>query len=156
MKLRDEVGVVVPASTERVWALLADLPRMGEWSPECTGCVWDDPDAALVPGRTFVGHNRWGPLRWTTRGELEVCESGRELVYVTGRGDRPLTRWRYRLEPVDGGTRITESYESLETPATMLAIERALGRARRLRRGMRETLVRLGAVAARGEERESG
>lgn len=154
MKLTDEASVVVPASPARVWELLADLPRMGEWSPECTGCTWDDPDAPFGPGRTFVGHNRWGPLRWSTRGELEVCEAPRELAYVTGRGDRPLTRWRYRLEPVESGTRITESYESLETPTVLLAIERLLGRRRRLRRGMGETLDRLGVAAARSQRRE--
>ncbi|MEZ5170017.1 MAG: SRPBCC family protein [Acidimicrobiia bacterium] len=154
MKLTDEVSVVVPAPPARVWALLADLPRMGEWSPECTGCTWDDPGAPFGPGRTFVGHNRWGLLRWTTRGELEVCEVDRELVYVTGRGGRPLTRWSYRLEPVEGGTRVTESYESLETPTVMLAVERLLGRPARLRRGMGETLDRLSVAAARGQGRQ--
>ena len=30
----------VSAAPEAVWALVADVPRMGEWSPECVRCEW--------------------------------------------------------------------------------------------------------------------
>ncbi len=149
MRLTGEASVLVPAPTERVWELLADLPRMGDWSPECVGCVWDDPAAPLAVGRTFVGHNRMGPLRWSTHGEIEVFDPPRELVYLTRVRGRDMTRWRYRLDPEDGSTRITEVYSSVDTPGILTALERAVRRPRRLERQMRETLVRLGEAAAR-------
>lgn len=150
MRLAGEVTAVLPAPPQQVWELLTDLPRMGEWSPECVGCVWDDASAPLRVGRGFVGHNRWGPLRWSTHGEIEVCEEPRSLVYLTRLRGRAMTRWRYRIEPADGGSRITEAYESVDTPRLFIVLERAIGRPRRLERQMRETLVRLGSAAARG------
>ena len=30
----------IAASPEKVWALVTDLPRMGEWSPENQGGTW--------------------------------------------------------------------------------------------------------------------
>lgn len=55
--------------------------------------------------------------------------------------------WRYGLEPVDGGTRVVESYEVVR-PVTRVGwsiIERFGGGHRRseLRRGMETTLERL-------------
>ncbi len=34
---RAEIDIDAP---ERVYALLADVTRMGEWSPECVRCQW--------------------------------------------------------------------------------------------------------------------
>ena len=60
--------------------------------------------------------------------------------------------WRYRFEPVDGSTRVVESYE-VERPVTRVGwfvIERifpAGNRREELRAGMRTTLERLGVTA---------
>ena len=35
-----EVTKVIAAAPERVYELVSDLPRMGEWSPENTGGTW--------------------------------------------------------------------------------------------------------------------
>ena len=37
-----EVRLHVNAPPEKVWELLADLDRMGEWSPECYQVSWLD------------------------------------------------------------------------------------------------------------------
>ena len=36
--IEEAVDVAAPAGV--VYGLLADLPRMGEWSPECRGATW--------------------------------------------------------------------------------------------------------------------
>ncbi len=36
----DEASVTIAAAPERVWALVTDITRMGEWSPESTGGRW--------------------------------------------------------------------------------------------------------------------
>ena len=33
---------VIDASPEQVWAVVSDLRRMGEWSPQCRRCEWED------------------------------------------------------------------------------------------------------------------
>ena len=41
----DEVSTVIDAPAERLYDMVADMPRMGEWSPECTTVEWiDRPD----------------------------------------------------------------------------------------------------------------
>jgi hypothetical protein len=93
---------------------------MGEWSPECQRLEWADGAAGPVPGAKFVGHNRGGPrdlIRWSRRGRVLIADRGRELAFVTEEGGRESTEWRYRFEPVDGGTRVTESYKVKWIPA---------------------------------------
>ena len=46
-----------------------------------------------------------------------VADPGREFAFVTEEGGHESTVWRYRFEPVDGGTRVTESYEVKWIPA---------------------------------------
>ena len=38
----DEVTIDVSAPPERVYGLISDITRMGEWSPECRRCEWID------------------------------------------------------------------------------------------------------------------
>ena len=50
-----EVSTTIAAPPESVYALVADLSRMGEWSPETTGVTWlggaQEPRPGAVPGR---------------------------------------------------------------------------------------------------------
>src|SRR3954468_6506548 len=43
----------VPAPAERVWEMVSDLPRMGEWSPENEGGEWIGGATAAAPGAKF-------------------------------------------------------------------------------------------------------
>ncbi len=40
MTERVSVERVIAAPKDAVWALVADVTRMGEWSPETVGCAW--------------------------------------------------------------------------------------------------------------------
>jgi len=39
---QDGHQIVINATPERIYNLVADLPRMGEWSPECKRVDWAD------------------------------------------------------------------------------------------------------------------
>jgi hypothetical protein len=111
---------VVSATASQVYDLVADLPRVGEWSPECAAVEWEDAHAGPVVGARFVGHSRTGPrklIRWSRRGRVLVVDPGHEFAFATEEGGREGVVWRYRFEPVDGGTRVTESYEVTWLPA---------------------------------------
>lgn len=56
-------------------------------------------------------------------------------------------RWRYELEPVDGGTRVTESWDLTRYPRPMRPVMRALFGSK-TQRAVEATLVRLGDAAA--------
>jgi hypothetical protein len=59
---------------------------------------------------------------------------------VTEEGGRESTEWRYRLEPVEGGTRVTESYTVRWIPTWARIVDVPTNRARELRGAMRHTL----------------
>jgi len=146
--VRDAVTVHVDAPPEAVWALGSDVTAIGRFSPETFEAQWLDGATGPALGARFKGHvkrNGRGPVYWTTC-EVVACETGREFGFAVLTGGRALNTWRYRLEPVAGGTDVTESFELADTPALRL-YWRLLGwaRGRTNREGMRATLERVKA-----------
>ena len=150
---QDSRQIVINTSPDHLYDLVADLPRMGEWSPECERVDWEDKTAIAGEGARFVGHNRGGPfhlLRWSRHGRVLIADPGREFAFVTEEGGRESTVWRYRFEPVEGGTRVTESYEVRWIPAWARIVDVPTNRHRELHDAMRQTLERLKATAEAG------
>ncbi len=58
-------------------------------------------------------------------------------------------RWRYRFEPIDGGTRVTESWDLSPSPRLLALALRLLRFPARNRTGMERTLERLEAEATK-------
>ena len=137
----------VDATPEDVYDLVADITRMGEWSPETYRAVWKVGSSA-APGNRFRGWNKMGVARWFTDPVIDVADRGRELTFTTtlfGRGR--FTTWSFRMAASEGGgTDLTESWTSHAS-----ALERVFagGRADALQRGMEETLERIKAAAER-------
>ena len=105
--LRQSDSIMVARSSDELYDLVADVTRMGEWSPVCKACWWDDGATARV-GAGFTGRNELPERTWETHSEVVVADRGREfafVVQVTG------TRWGYTFTPAEGGTQITESWE---------------------------------------------
>ena len=146
----DEVSTVVDAPAERLYDMVADLPRMGEWSPECTAVEWIDGATAPTVGARFLGRNHTGPrgiIKWSRRGTVLVAERGREFAFATEEGGQEGVVWRYRMEPVPGGTLVTESYEVERIPTWARILDVPTNRHRELLQGMAHTLDRLKAAA---------
>jgi uncharacterized protein YndB with AHSA1/START domain len=147
---QDRTETVVGAPAERIYDLVADLPRMGEWSPECQRVEWQGAADAPAAGATFLGHNRGGPrglMKWSRKGRVLVADRGREFAFVTEEGGHESTVWRYTFESVDGGTKVTESYEVKRIPAWARIVDVPTNRAKELREGMTHTLARLKSTA---------
>lgn len=102
-------SVVVATSPEALYDLVSDVTRTGEWSPVCRACWWDDGASAEV-GAWFTGRNEVPGRTWETRSQVVAADRGREFAFLVGGS---LVRWGFTLEPVDGGTRLTESWEFL-------------------------------------------
>jgi len=147
-----EVAIEITAPPETVWTLVADLPRMGEWSPECTGVTWKGGATAARPGARFSGHNRRGIRRWSTQGRIVTAAPGSELSWETRALGLPGGLWGYRIEPTDGGSRVTEFWEDRRGGLLKTLGPVATGvtdRAAHNRAGMQTTLERLKAAAER-------
>ncbi|MFM8383175.1 MAG: SRPBCC family protein, partial [Actinomycetota bacterium] len=54
----------VAAPPERIWAMVSDLPRMGEWSPENQGGEWLNGATGPAVGVRFKGQNKNGKKSW--------------------------------------------------------------------------------------------
>ena len=110
-------SVVVAVGPEELYDLLSDVTRTGEWSPVCVACWWDE-GATGKAGDWFTGRNVTPERTWETRSLVAVADRGREFAWLVG-GSR--ARWGYTLEPVDGGTRLTESWEFLPDGLALMA-----------------------------------
>ena len=110
------VEAATAATPAQVWAVLADVTRIGEWSHECRGAVWlDGADRAAV-GARYRGTNRAGRTRWSRCCTIVTAEPDRELAWETEPSPlyRDSTRWRIVLQPEGDGTRIVQTFEVLK------------------------------------------
>lgn len=100
---------MVACPAEDLYDLVADVTRMGDWSPVCKACWWDEGAGPAV-GAHFTGRNEVPERTWETRSEVVAAERGRAFAWTVV---EPPTRatWSYAFEPVDGGTRLTETWE---------------------------------------------
>jgi uncharacterized protein YndB with AHSA1/START domain len=106
-------SAVVQAPPEKVWALVADVTRMGEWSPETRSAEWVDGATGPDVGARFKGHNQRGPIvKWSTTCTVIESEPGRVFAFAVGDPDKPDTVWRFSFVPApDDATMVTETCE---------------------------------------------
>ncbi|MGP5920728.1 SRPBCC family protein [Brachybacterium alimentarium] len=115
MQVQD--SVVVAAEAMELYEQIADPSQMGRWSPENTGASVPSPGRPATVGMTFIGSNHRGKARWVTSCTVTEADPGKRFAFdVTAIGPtKPLLKgsiatWAYTFEPVEGGTRVTETW----------------------------------------------
>jgi uncharacterized protein YndB with AHSA1/START domain len=98
------------APAEKVWALVTDLPEMGNWSPENAGGKWVKGATGPALGAVFEGANKNGFRRWTTTVTVVACEPNEVFEFAVTSGPLEVAGWRYEFEATDAGCRVTESW----------------------------------------------
>lgn len=98
---------------DAAYAAVADITRMGEWSPENRGGHWLGGASVAAAGARFRGKNRHGPFRWSTTCTIVTAVPGREISWkVHSTFGLPVSLWRYTfMDDGSGGTVVTESTE---------------------------------------------
>jgi hypothetical protein len=115
-------SILIARPPEEVYGLVSDVTRMGEWSPQCRACWWDEGGGPEV-GAWFTGRNETPegrseatgerapegrseatgeiiPARtWETRSQVVAADPGREFAWEVNNG---WVRWGFTLEPVGG------------------------------------------------------
>lgn len=150
---RDEVSAYVAAPPAEVYAVVADVTRMPELSPEIAACRWLNGATEPEVGARFEATNRAGARgkSWRNRPVVTIADPGREFAFSRTESFAGTVVWRYRFTREGTGTRVTESYE-VTRPVTRVGwfiIEKVFGcpdRRGDLRSGMEATLQRLRAV----------
>lgn len=146
----DSAETLIAAPAEHIYDLIADLPRMGEWSPECRAVEWTADTTGPAVGATFVGHNVGGPLglmKWSRTGTVRIADRGREFSFSTSEGGKEGVIWRYELQPTSAGTIVRESYRVEWIPTWARIVDVPTNRARELHESMQHTLAQLKAAA---------
>jgi uncharacterized protein YndB with AHSA1/START domain len=118
--MTDHMTIVrdITAEPAAVWAALADLERMREWSPEHEGIRWLGGSTRLAVGARFTGTNRHGRRSWSTTSTVTELVPGRELAFEVRVGPFKIARWHYLVEALDGRARVSESWQDRRNAAT--------------------------------------
>jgi uncharacterized protein YndB with AHSA1/START domain len=146
---RCEVSLHIAAPPEQVWALVSDVTRIGEFSPETFEARWTRGSTGPEVGASFKGHvkrNGVGPTYWAPC-QVTTCVPNEVFEFAVGTDTFSFDHWGYRLEPEGGGTTVTE-YFRIDPSWPMRIYWTVLGplRGRTNERGMRITLERMKAV----------
>ena len=157
----DEASTVIAAPADEVYALVADVTRTPELSPEVVSCRWLDGATEAAVGARFEAVNVAAAGRtWRNRPVVTAADPGREFAFTRTERFAGSIVWRYRFEPAAGGTRVVESYE-VQRPVSRLGwlvIERVFrggNRREALRAGMQTTLERLRTAAEDAQTRSA-
>ncbi|MEU3567977.1 SRPBCC family protein [Kitasatospora sp. NPDC036755] len=98
----------IAATPAEVYAVVSDLPRSAEWSPECLGGTWVSGSPATV-GAVFRGENlraesvvAWAPVvrgTWHTESQVVAAEPGRVFRWaMRDRAGNPQDSvWSYEI-----------------------------------------------------------
>ncbi|GAB3009018.1 SRPBCC family protein [Mycobacterium bourgelatii] len=142
-----QAQIDIDAPPEKVWALISDLRRMPEWSPQCR---WMRPFGPLRPGARTLNFNRRNRLFWPTTCTIVDVVPNKRLTFKV---DTNGSVWTYELEPNGEGTRVIESRhaENGVKAVSNLTVNALLGGTtnfeRELVEGMQASLARIKAAA---------
>ena len=145
---------LVPSPPEPIFDLLVD--PAGHAAIDGGGTV----QAARSGGRRLELGDRFGMdmhlgVAYSTRNTVVELEENRRIAWQTTAGGAPGLVlggriWRYELEPVEGGTLVTESWDlSQEKWTSKPVVKVTMGAA--TRRNMERTLARIEELVARGD-----
>lgn len=144
-----EVSETVKADPARLYELVSDLPRMGEWSPENTGGKWLGGATGAAVGARFRGTNRAGIAIWATRVTVAAADPGKHFAFDVDFLGVPISTWEYEFSGDAGACTVTERWTD-RRPGWMRAtsmLTGVLNRPSHNREGMQKTLERLKASA---------
>ena len=104
-----EVRIWVDAPPARVWELVSDIGLMPSMSSELQSVAWLDGANGPTAGARFTGRSKHEALgEWETTSYIVEFEPERVFGWAVGDPADPSALWRFRLEPKDGGTELSE------------------------------------------------
>ncbi|MGW5341708.1 SRPBCC family protein [Streptomyces sp. NPDC004050] len=123
---RSRAQIHLSATPAEVYAVVSDLARSGEWSPECLGGEWTTGEPGAV-GSVFRGENErsedvvaWAPVvrgKWTTYAEVVAAEPGRTFQWAMhdSQGEKQDSVWGFTIE-ADGEGSLLVHHFRMGTP----------------------------------------
>jgi uncharacterized protein YndB with AHSA1/START domain len=104
-----EVSQVIAATPSQLWEFVTDINLPARFSPEFQGAEWLDGATGPSVGARFRGRNQHARIgEWQVTCTVVECEPDRVIGWAVEDVDAPAAKWRFTLEPVDGGTKVTQ------------------------------------------------
>lgn len=145
----------IEAPAGELYALVSDIVRMGEWSPENVGGRWLGGATAPAVGARFSGSNRRGWRRWSTVCTVVAADPGHTFSFDVGFAGIRVSTWTYEFRPDGNATVVTETWTDRRPGWFALVVGPTMGVAdlcAHHRENIRKTLANLTtAVAPRPE-----
>jgi uncharacterized protein YndB with AHSA1/START domain len=139
----------IAAAPTAAWELIADITRMGDWSPETTSAQWTGESNGPTVGARFKGTNQMGSKKWRSDCVVTACVPGKRFAFDVKAGPFKVAGWAYEFAPADSGCLVTELWED-HRGALMTWISPVItgtkDRAKRNKETMTLTLDRLAAA----------
>jgi hypothetical protein len=105
-----EAVETIEADAETVYDIVADLPNMGQLSPENTGGKWIGGATGPTVGARFRGNNKSGWRRWSTQAKVTEADRGKRFAFHVTVGPVAVADWAYEFETDGAGTKVRETW----------------------------------------------
>lgn len=103
-------SIDIAATPEKVWELVSDLPRMGEWSPENAGGTWKGGATGPTVGAKFAGKNKNGKRSWSGPCTITEANPPKRIAWAVAIGPIKGATWSYDIEASTTGSRVTQTW----------------------------------------------
>jgi uncharacterized protein YndB with AHSA1/START domain len=122
-----EVSLTVAAPPERVWSLVSDVTRVGEWGGECVAAQWEQDQweqdqweqqrsaGGPAVGARFRGKQVRGDHTWETTSVVIEAQPGVSFGWAVTDPANPAATWCYELGP-DGSGGTVVRYRAVMGP----------------------------------------
>ncbi|MGQ0623928.1 MAG: SRPBCC family protein [Sporichthyaceae bacterium] len=142
----------IAASPESVYAMISDLTRMGEWSPENTGGKWIGKAEPGTVGAKFKGKNKNGKKTWSAAVVVTEASAPKRFAFSTVVGPIKAADWSYEITPTATGCQVSESWVDrrpapLASPKVYKALTGVTDRSASAKAGIEATLANLKKAA---------
>jgi len=101
-----EVCRRVAAPPEKVWALVSDITRVGDWGGECVHAEWIDGADGPAVGARFRGQQVGQGRAWTSVSVVIEAQPGVSFAWAVGDPEFASATWRYQLAADRSGATI--------------------------------------------------
>lgn len=146
-----ETSIEINAEPAEVWALVQDLPRLAQWSPQVVRSRVSGGGPVQL-GSKLTNLNRYKFLFWPTHSKVTVYEPGERIAFRINENN---SVWSFHVEPCPMGTRVTHRREvpGELSKISLVLTKRAFGGQQHftgvLEQGMAKTLATMKAELER-------
>jgi uncharacterized protein YndB with AHSA1/START domain len=151
-ELEETIWIAAPVAA--VWAMISDVTRMPEWSPQVRSVRLRSGFDQVGLGAEFTNRNAMGEgLEWTTHATVVTFEPESEIAFTITEN---WVTWRFLLTAEGDGTRVTQRREAPRgiSDLSQELTDGFMGGTDHftavMRTGMAETLARMKAAAESG------